>query len=194
GLTLGFGGLVDAIVDFCLKRGISSVTSEQIAITSGSQQGLDLIGRLMIDPGDVVFFELPSYIGAISAFRNLQATLIEVRQAEDGFVIEELITRIEQSRRSGKRAKLIYVIPNFQNPSGVTLSLRKRQQLLEVAEKYDLLIVEDDPYGEVYFDPGLLEQLTPIKSYDREGRVLYISTFSKILAPGLRTGWIVAPK
>ena len=194
GLTLGFGGLVDAIVDFCLKRGISSVTSEQIAITSGSQQGLDLIGRLMIDPGDVVFFELTSYIGAISAFRNLQATLIEVRQAEDGFVIEELITRIEQSRRSGKRAKLIYVIPNFQNPSGVTLSLRKRQQLLEVAEKYDLLIVEDDPYGEVYFDPGLLEQLTPIKSFDREGRVLYISTFSKILAPGLRTGWIVAPK
>lgn len=188
GLTLGFGGLVDAIVDFCLKKKISSVTSEQIAVTSGSQQALDLIGRLVIDPGDVIFFELPSYIGAIAAFRNLQATLIEVRQAGDGIEIDELTSKIEQSKRSGRRTKLIYVIPNFQNPSGVTLSVKKRQQLLEVAEKYDLLIVEDDPYGEVYFDSTLREELVPIKSFDREGRVLYISSFSKILAPGLRAG------
>ncbi|PYV92965.1 MAG: aminotransferase [Acidobacteria bacterium] len=193
GLTLGFGGLVDAIVDFCRKKKISSVTSEQIAITSGSQQALDLVGRLLIDPGDVVFFELPSYIGAISAFRNLQATLLGVRQGTDGIEIDELISKIEQSKRSGRHAKLIYVIPNFQNPSGITLSVKKRQQLLEVADKYDLLIIEDDPYGEVYFDPSLENELLPIKSFDREGRVLYISTFSKILAPGLRTGWIVAP-
>lgn len=192
GLTLGFGGLIEAVVDFCGQRGIPSVTPKQVAISSGSQQALDLIGRLLIDPGDVVFFELPSYIGAISAFRNLQASLIGVRQSEDGIEIDDLIRAIEHARGSGRRAKIIYVIPNFQNPSGITISLAKRQRLLEVAEKYDLLIVEDDPYGEVYFKKALAEKRRPIKAFDENGRVIYISTFSKILAPGLRTGWILA--
>jgi len=154
---------------------------------------LDLIGRLLIDPGDVVFVELPSYVGAISTFRNLQAQLIGVRQAEDGIEVDDLISEIERARKAGLRTKLIYVIPNFQNPSGITLSLNKRQQLLEVAERYGLVIVEDDPYGEIYFDAALTERRTPIKAFDRQGRVIYLSTFSKILAPGLRTGWVVAP-
>jgi 2-aminoadipate transaminase len=192
GLTLGFGGLIEAVVDFCAQKGIRAVVRAQVAISSGSQQALDLIGRLLIDPGDVVFVELPSYIGAISAFRNLQARLIGVRQSVDGIEIDDLIAAVERARRSGMRAKMIYVIPNFQNPSGVTLSLAKRQQLLEVAEKHDLLILEDDPYGEVYFNEALVEKRMPIKTFDQQGRVIYISTFSKILAPGLRTGWILA--
>jgi len=192
GLTLGFAGLVEAVVEFSTQKGIRDLGREQVAICSGSQQALDLIGRLIIDPGDVVFVELPSYIGAISAFRNLQARLIGVGQGEDGIEIDDLIKAIEGTRRSGMRAKMIYVIPNFQNPSGVTLSLAKRQQLLDVAEKHDLLILEDDPYGEVYFNKALAEKRLPLKSFDREGRVIYTSTFSKILAPGLRAGWILA--
>lgn len=192
GLTLGYSGLTEVVVNFCTQKKLPSVTSEQVAISSGSQQALDLIGRVLLDPGDVVFCELPSYIGAISAFRNLQATLVGVRQAEDGIETEELVSKIEDTRAAGKRAKLIYVIPNFQNPSSVSISLEKRQQLLEIVERYDLLLLEDDPYGEVYFEPELKEQMVPIKSFDRSGRVLYISSFSKILAPGLRTGWIVA--
>jgi 2-aminoadipate transaminase len=192
GLTLGYGRLIEAVVDFSHARKGMSVTPDQVAITSGSQQALDLIGRLFLDPGDVVFLELPSYIGGISAFRNLQAELVGVRQAADGILIEDLVARIEQCRRSGKRTKLIYVIPNFQNPSGLTISLEKRQALLEIASRFDLLIVEDDPYGDVYFDERISDQLLAIKSLDREGRVVYLSTFSKILSPGLRTGWIVA--
>jgi 2-aminoadipate transaminase len=192
GLTLGFGGLVEAVLEFSAQKGIPAMGPEQVAISSGSQQGLDLIGRLLIDPGDVVFVELPSYIGAISAFRNLQARLIGVRQGDDGIEIDDLIKAIESVRRSGMRPKMIYVIPNFQNPSGVTLSMTKRQQLLDVAEKHDLLILEDDPYGEVYFNKALAEKRQPIKSFDQQGRVIYLSTFSKILAPGLRTGWLLA--
>jgi len=192
GLTLGFGSLIQAVVEFCAAKQISAAP-EQVAISGGSQQALDLIGRLLIDPGDVVFVELPSYVGAISAFRNLQAQLIGVRQGEDGIEITDLISEIERAHKAGLRTKLIYVIPNFQNPSGITLSLNKRQQLLEVAERYGLVIVEDDPYGEIYFDATLAERRTPIKAFDRQGRVIYLSTFSKILAPGLRIGWLVAP-
>jgi len=194
GLTLGYAGLIDLVSAFGReRRGISS-TTEEICITSGSQQALDLIGRLFVDPGDVVFVELPSYIGAIGAFRNLQAELVGVRQAPDGMEIEDLVAGIEACRRAGKKAKLLYVIPNFQNPSGLTISPAKRKALLEVASRYGLLIVEDDPYGEVCFDPSISSDLRPIKSMDTEGRVIYLSTFSKILAAGLRVGWIVAAK
>ncbi len=194
GLTLGYAGLIDLVSSFGReRRGINS-TIEEICITSGSQQALDLIGRLFVDPGDVVFVELPSYIGAIGAFRNLQAELVGVRQAADGMEIEDLIAQIEACQQAGKKAKLLYLIPNFQNPSGLTISPAKRRALLEVAACYGLLIVEDDPYGEVCFDSQMASDLRPIKSMDTEGRVIYLSTFSKILAPGLRVGWIVAEK
>jgi 2-aminoadipate transaminase len=142
----------------------------------------------------VVLVELPSYIGDISAFRNLQAELVGVRQAPDGMEIEDLVSQIEACQRAGKKTKLLYVIPNFQNPSGLTISPAKRRAMLEVAARYGLVIVEDDPYGEVCFDPSIASDLRPIKSMDTEGRVIYLSTFSKILAAGLRVGWIVAAK
>ncbi len=192
GATLGHSGLIDAVMELCAERGLPGVRREEVAITGGSQQALDLLGRILVDPGDTVFFELPSYIGAISVFRNLQARMVGVRQADDGIEIEDLVARIRQIRGEGGRAKVIYLIPNFQNPSGVTLSPAKRRKLLEVADEYDLLLVEDDPYGEVYFDSSQPADLVPVKSFDLGGRVIYISTFSKILAPGLRTGWVVA--
>jgi len=194
GLTLGYAGLIDAVSSFSRVRRAITCTTEEICITSGSQQALDLVGRLFLDPGDVVLVELPSYIGAIAAFRNLQAELVGVRQAPDGIEVEDLIARIEACKRSGKRPKLLYVIPNFQNPSGLTVSPAKRRALLDVAIRYGLLIVEDDPYGEVCFDPQMASDLRPIKSMDTEGHVIYLSTFSKILAPGLRVGWIIAAK
>lgn len=194
GLTLGYSGLIDAVSRFCRTRRAIDSTTEEICITSGSQQALDLIGRLFLDPGDVVFVELPSYIGAIGAFRNLQAELVGVRQAPDGMEVEDLVACIEACQRAGKKPKLLYVIPNFQNPAGLTISPAKRRALLEVAARYGLLIVEDDPYGEVCFNPLMAPDLHPIKSMDTDGRVIYLSTFSKILAAGLRVGWIVAAK
>jgi 2-aminoadipate transaminase len=194
GLTLGYAGLIDAVSALGRDRRDIKSTVEEVCITAGSQQALDLIGRLFVDPGDVVFVELPSYIGGISAFRNLQAELVGVRQAPDGMEIEDLVAQIEACQRAGKKAKLLYVIPNFQNPSGLTISPAKRRALLEIATRYGLLIVEDDPYGEVCFDPLMAPDLRPIKSMDTEGRVIYLSTFSKILSAGLRVGWVVAPK
>jgi 2-aminoadipate transaminase len=194
GLTLGYAGLIDAVCHFSQARRTINCARDEICITSGSQQAVDLIGRLFLDPGDVVLVELPSYIGGISAFRNLQAELVGVRQAPDGIEIDDLVARIEACRREGKKTKLLYVIPNFQNPSGLTISPPKRRALLEVASRYGLLIIEDDPYGEVCFDPATASDLRPIKSMDTEGRVIYLSTFSKILAAGLRVGWIVAAK
>jgi 2-aminoadipate transaminase len=194
GLTLGYAGLIEAVSIFGRDRRSIKATADEICITSGSQQALDLIGRLFVDPGDVVFVELPSYIGAIGAFRNLQAELVGVQQAPDGMVIEDLVAKIETCQRASKKSKLLYVTPNFQNPSGLTISPAKRRALLEIAARYGLLIVEDDPYGEVCFDPLMAPDLQPIKSMDTEGRVIYLSTFSKILAAGLRVGWIVAAK
>lgn len=192
GLTLGYSGLIDAVVEFCCRQKGMKASAEQVCITSGSQQALDLIGRLFLDPGDVVFMELPSYVGAISAFRNLQAETVGVRQMADGIDIEDLVAQMEACRKSGRRPKLLYVTPNFQNPSGITLSLEKRRLLVEVAERSGLIVVEDDPYGEVYFDAQIADGLRPIQTFGDENRVIYLSSFSKILAAGLRVGWIVA--
>lgn len=194
GLTLGYSGLIEAVSEISRLRGIEDATLSRIAITNGSQQALDLVGRLFLDPGDVVLLELPSYIGAISAFRNHQAELVGVRQGIDGIDLEHLFYTINHLKQSGRRVKMIYVVPNFQNPSGITLPREKRLALLDLAVSQDILIVEDDPYGEVYFTAAIADQLLPMKSFDKEERVIYLSTFSKILSPGLRTGWMVAPE
>jgi 2-aminoadipate transaminase len=194
GLTLGYPGLIEVVVEISRMRQIKSVSIGQVAITSGSQQALDLVGRLFIDPGDVVLVELPSYIGALAAFRNHQARLVGVRQDSTGIDLEHLQAMIQQLTRSGHRIKMIYLIPNFQNPSGVTLSLEKRKALVNLARAHKLLIIEDDPYGELYFDPEVANQLLPLKALDEGEVVIYLSTFSKILSPGLRAGWMVAPE
>ena len=193
GATRGYKPLLEAIVEVLAGRHISS-TPEELLVTTGSQQGLDVVARVMIDPGDVVLVELPTYTGAISVFINAQARLAGVKQDGDGINLEELDRVCQRERAAGRRVNLLYLVPNFQNPSGLLIGLDKRRQLLEWAERRNVLIVEDDPYGVLYFDDVASEAETrAIKADDDRGRVIYMSTFSKTLAPGFRMAWIAAP-
>lgn len=193
GPTRGFEPLIETIVELLAARHIV-VAPHQVTITSGSQQGIDLVGRVLVTPGDVVLVELPAYTGGISAFKNAQAHLAGVKQDEDGINLDDLDAVCLRERQAGRRVNLLYLVPNFQNPTGLLLSLEKRQRLLEWAERRDVLIVEDDPYGALYFDDvGTTADTRPIRAEDRSGRVIYLSTFSKTLAPGFRVGWMVAP-
>ena len=167
--------------------GRCNVKPEEVILTTGSQQALDLIAHTLLDPGDVVAVELPSYIGGTSAFYARSAQLAGVRQDDEGIVPESLA---EVAR--AKKPKLLYVVPNFQNPSGRLMSQRRRDRVLELAREHDFLILEDDPYGELVYVSGA--DTTSIQSRDRDGRVLYLGTFSKILAPGVRCGWIAGAK
>ena len=193
GPTRGDRPLLDAITGIMRQRGISTAI-EDLLITTGSQQGLDLVTRVLIDPGDVILVELPTYVGAISAFRNLQASLVGVPQEADGIDLDALDATWERLRREGRRVKFLYVVPNFQNPTGLLIGLDKRHRLLAWAERRDVLIVEDDPYRELYFEDSASEaDVRPIKADDTTGRVVYLSSFSKTLAPGFRVAWIAAP-
>jgi 2-aminoadipate transaminase len=193
GPTRGFEPLLESIVGVLGSRHINA-TPDQLTITSGSQQGIDLVGRVLITPGETVLVELPSYTGAISAFKNAQARLVGVRQEPDGISLDDLDAVCLRERDAGHRVNLLYLVPNFQNPTGLLLSLRKRHDLLEWANRRDVLIVEDDPYGDLYFDDvATATDTRPIRADDSGGRVLYLSTFSKTLAPGFRVGWMVAP-
>ncbi|HEY8181741.1 MAG TPA: PLP-dependent aminotransferase family protein [Thermoanaerobaculia bacterium] len=166
---------------------LSKAKTEEVILTTGSQQALDLIAHTLLDAGDIVAVELPTYIGGTSSFYARSATMAGVAQDDDGIVPESLA---EVAKR--KRIKFLYTIPNFQNPSGRLMTQRRREQVLEIAKRHDFLIVEDDPYGELVYVENA--DTTPIKSRDLDGRVLYLGTFSKVLAPGVRCGWIVGPK
>jgi len=193
GATRGYKPLLEAIGGVMDGRRIR-VSFEELLVTTGSQQGLDLVARVLLDPGDVVLVELPTYTGAISAFKNVQAQLVGVRQDDDGINLAELDAACTRERAAGRRVKLLYLVPNFQNPAGLLISLEKRRQLLEWADRRNVLIVEDDPYGVLYFDDVATEAETlAIKADDERGRVIYMSTFSKTLAPGFRMAWVAAP-
>ena len=193
GPTRGYTPLLESIAGVLEARGIKAPL-EELMITSGSQQGLDLIARVLISPGDVVLVELPAYTGAISAFKNMQAELVGVKQDPDGIDLADLDLVCLRERQAGRRVNLLYLVPNFQNPTGLLLDLEKRTRLVEWAERRDVLIVEDDPYGSLYFDDvATAAETRPIRADDDHGRVIYLSTFSKTLAPGFRVGWMVAP-
>ena len=192
GPTRGYRPLLDTIASIMEHRGVAS-RLEDLLVTTGSQQGLDLVARVLVDPGDVILVELPTYVGAISAFRNLRASLVGVSQEADGIDLAALDATWERVRGEGRRVKFLYVVPNFQNPTGLLIGLDKRRRLLEWAERRDVLIVEDDPYCELYFEDSANEaDVRPIKADDRHGRVIYLSSFSKTLAPGFRVAWIAA--
>jgi 2-aminoadipate transaminase len=192
GPTRGLSGLVEAVAGILRSRGIANAQPSEIVITTGSQQGLDLIARVMLDPGDVVLVELPSYIGGIIALYNAQAELVGVRQDDDGMVISDLREKLDRARSENRRVKCIYTIPNFQNPSGVTLAAGRRKELAVVAEQYDLLIIEDDAYFDLYFTEDA-SRLMPLAALCPD-RVVYLGTFSKVLAPGLRMAYLRAPE
>jgi 2-aminoadipate transaminase len=192
GPTRGHAPLLDAVTSILAERGIRA-SREELLVTTGSQQALDLAARVLCDPSDVVIVELPTYTGALAAFRDAQAELVGVRQDADGINLEDLEAVVNRERRAGKRVSCLYVVPNFQNPAGLLMGLEKRRGLLEAASRLELLIVEDDPYGALYFDDADAPLTRPIKADDGEGRVLYLSSFSKTLAAGFRVAWIAAP-
>lgn len=189
-LTRGLNSLIDAVREYAAAKGMPAAASE-VMLTEGSQQALDLVSRVLIDPGDVVLVELPSYIGATSAFRASRARMVGVRLTEAGLDQEDLRRRHAEEVGAGRRVKFLYVVPSFQNPSGISHSIENRRQLLETARSLDLTIVEDDPYGDLYFED---EPRPTLRSLDSDGRVIYLSSFSKILAPGLRTAFVVGPE
>lgn len=186
GPTRGLLRLTEFIASMCGERGIRTAAGDVI-VTTGSQQALDLIAHTVLDPGDVVLVELPTYIGGTASFYARSAEVAGVAQDDDGVVPESVEDAL--SRLSG-RVKLLYTIPNFQNPSGRLMSQQRRDRALELADEHDFLVIEDDPYGELVYVDGA--DTTPMKSRDRSNRVIYLGSFSKVLAPGLRCGFIVA--
>lgn len=192
GPTRGHQPLLESIVQLLAGRDIAA-TRDELLITSGSQQGLDLVARVLVTPGDVVLVELPAYTGAISAFTNAQARLAGVAQDHDGISLDDLDEVWVREHRAGRRVTLLYLVPNFQNPSGALLGRAKRARVVEWARRRNVLIVEDDPYGPLYFDDANEEDTRPIRSFDDGEQVIYLSSFSKTLAPGFRVGWMVAP-
>lgn len=190
GPTRGLPRLCEFVAQVCRDRAMPCTTAE-VLLTTGSQQALDLIAHTLLDPGDVVLVELPTYIGGSASFFARSAALVGVAQDDAGIVPESLVDMLERCREQDRRVKFLYTIPNFQNPSGRLMSQERRRALLKIAADYDFLIIEDDPYGELVYVDGA--DTTPIRAGDDGGRVLYLGTFSKVLAPGLRCGWIVAP-
>ncbi|CAN5509878.1 PLP-dependent aminotransferase family protein [soil metagenome] len=193
GPTRGYRPLLEEIAAIMARRG-APTDPDRLLVTTGSQQGLDLLARVLLDPGDVVLVELATYTGAITAFRNVQAQMEGVRQDPDGIDLEDLDNVYLRLVRDGRRARVLYVVPNFQNPTGLLMSLPKRLALLDWAARRDVLILEDDPYRELYFEDSATEaDVRPIRADDTEGRVVYLSSFSKTLAPGFRVAWLDAP-
>jgi DNA-binding transcriptional MocR family regulator len=178
GPTRGYEPLIEAVAALSADRSIAA-PRESFLITSGSQQGIDLIARVLVGAGDTVLVELPTFTGGIAAFRNAQAHLAGVRQDASGLDLEHLDYVWRREHGNGRTVKLLYVIPNFQNPTGALMALDRRQRLLEWAARRDVLIVEDDPYGSLYFEGEAGPADTrPIRADDDGGRVLYLSSFS----------------
>lgn len=183
GQTEGWLPLREHIVKRMAAKNSIQTTVDNILVTAGSQQGLDYCGKLFLDPGDVVVMESPSYLGAINAFQAYEPNFVEVPTDEDGLIMEELDRILTET----ERVKLIYVIPDFQNPSGRTWPLERRKQFMEIIKKHNVVAIEDNPYGDLRFKG---EYLPSLKSMDTEGLIIYMGTFSKILAPGYRLGWL----
>jgi 2-aminoadipate transaminase len=184
----GLPSLRERILAIMAEEGIRAGVDD-IVVTTGSQQGLDLVAKLFINPGDAIMTESPSYVGAMGVFRSYQARVEHVEMDEHGMIPSALLERIGYLRQAGVPIKFLYLIPNFHNPAGVTLSASRRVEILDIARDHGILIVEDNPYGLLWFDSPPPQAL---RSVDERG-VIYLGSFSKTFAPGLRVGWVVAP-
>jgi 2-aminoadipate transaminase len=173
-----------------LGREKARIKPENILVTAGSQQGLDIIAKVFLDPKDIVILESPSYIGGLQAFAAYRAKMIGVPQDMDGMRTDLLETVLEKLAKKKKKPKFIYVVPDFQNPSGMTMSLERRKKLLKLAYEYEVPLIEDSPYRDLRYAG---EPVPPIYGLDTEDQVMVLGTFSKILCPGLRLAWIMAP-
>jgi 2-aminoadipate transaminase len=191
GTTEGLTQLRGVLAERMKKNNHINCELHDVLITSGAQQALSLIALCFLDPGDTYLTTTPAYLGAIQAFHAFEANCETIPMNDEGIDTDSLRRNLKRLNRTGVNPKFIYTVPTYQNPSGETMSLNHRKELLDIASEYDFLIIEDDPYSEIIFEG---ERIPPIKSFDIKGRVIYISTFSKILAPGFRLGWTIASK
>jgi 2-aminoadipate transaminase len=183
--TEGYAPLREIIANQRMINAGIKTNIDNIMITSGSQQGLEFSAKIFIDKGDIIICESPSYLGAINAFKAYQPTFIEIPMDDNGMIVDEL----EKALKAHPEAKMIYTIPDFQNPSGKTMSIDRRKRVAELSKIYNIPVIEDCPYGELIFEG---EVYPSIKSFDTEGYVVYLGTFSKTFCPGLRIGWVCA--
>ena len=188
--TRGVSYFLEALKNFSKRHGIAVNDEDGIIATVGSQQALYIFGRAVLNPGDYVVTEEPTYLGMLQAFRGVGARYLTVPIDEDGMRTDKLEEMLKKVKSEGLKIKMIYTVPTCHNPAGTTLPMDRRRHLLELAEEYDLLVVEDDPYSFITFEE---RDVKPLKTLDRSGRVIYMSTVSKILAPGLRLGWAIGP-
>jgi len=191
GSTEGYIPLRGALAERMKKNNNINCTLHDIMMTTGAQQALFLSALCFLDPGDTYLSSVPTYLGAIQAFGAFEANCESIPMTDVDIDIDSLRRNLKRLHRTGINPKFLYTVSNFQNPSGETVSLSNRKELLDIASEYDFLIIEDDPYGELIFEGKFIP---PIKSLDKRGRVIYVSTFSKILAPGFRLGWVIASK
>ena len=187
GAAKGVTALRQAIQQHVKEKENVDSELDNVLVTTGSEQALDLVGKAFVNPGDTVLVEQPTYLCALDVFRSYGANFASVEMDEDGMKMDAL----EEALKANPNTKLIYTVPNFQNPTGRTMTEERRKQLAELAEKYDVYVLEDNPYGEIRFAG---QHVPAVKSFDKSGHVFYMSTFSKTLAPGFRLGWLVADK
>ena len=186
-VTEGYPQLRETLKEYMKSHHNVGKDFDDILITTGAQQIMDLATKSLVNEGDVVITEAPSFIGSLNTFRSYNAKLVGVNIDDDGMNMEEL----EKALKTHKNARFIYTIPNFQNPSGITMSLEKRKKIYELAKKYNVLILEDNPYGDLRYSG---EYIPCIKSFDDEGIVLYAGSMSKVISPGIRVAYVIAPK
>ncbi len=184
----GFAPLKRSLTEIMREEGTPCLP-EDLIVTSGAQQGLEFISKIFINPGDHIITEAPSYVGALNSFLSYQPQIHAIPMDEEGMVLAELRNTLQRLEERGERAKFIYTIPNFQNPAGITMSRDRRYALLETAEEFDCLVVEDNPYGLLRFEG---DPVPTLRSLD-ESKVIYLGTLSKIFSAGMRIGWVAAP-
>ena len=185
----GIPQLREKIVELVAIEGITDVSPDDIVTTTGSQHALDLVTKLFINPGDVILAESPSYVGALGTFKSYEADIRHVEMDAEGLDPEALVASIRAARAEGKAVKFLYTIPNFNNPTGVTMSVERRREILEICKREHVLVLEDNPYGLLYFDGPAPDAM---RAMDAE-HVIYLGSFSKILSPGVRVGFVIAP-
>ncbi|MBO3762977.1 MAG: PLP-dependent aminotransferase family protein [Thermoproteota archaeon] len=189
GETEGVNELKKEVIRFSKKYGGINANEDEVIITTGSQQALDIVSRLFIDRGNYVIVELPTYLAALQVFNLSEPQYVGIPMDDNGMRTDTLERKLKELNSEGISPKFVYTVPTCQNPSGTSMTVDRRRHLLELASKYDFLIIEDDPYGYITFGDEKMER---IKAMDNEGRVIYLSTFSKIFSPGLRVGWAIA--
>jgi 2-aminoadipate transaminase len=189
GPTEGLDETKDCIAEVMAAEGMK-VDHEDVMVTTGGQQVIDLVTKTLIDPGDVVIAEGPTYPGAVPSFSSYQADVVQIETDDDGMQVERLPELLDRLEREGRRPKFVYTVPTFQNPAGVTMSTERRRMLVDIAHERQLLVLEDNPYGMLRYEGS---QNPTLRSLDGGVYVMYLGTFSKILSPGIRLGWVVAP-